>query len=171
MTFYVENETDETFSKGENSFPIEETVEQVAAAVLDMEGCPYEIQLNVLLTDNDGIHAYNKEYRNIDRETDVLSFPNLDFDAPGDFEIAEDREADYFDPDTGELILGDIIISVDKVKEQADSYGHSQRREFAFLVAHSMLHLCGYDQMEEDEAKIMEAKQEQVLASLGITRD
>ena len=167
MTFYVENETDETFSKGENSFPIEETVEQVAAAVLDMEGCPYEIQLNVLLTDNDGIHAYNKEYRNIDRETDVLS----DFDAPGDFEIAEDREADYFDPDTGELILGDIIISVDKVKEQADSYGHSQRREFAFLVAHSMLHLCGYDHMEEDEAKIMEAKQEQVLASLGITRD
>ena len=119
MTFYVENETDETFSNGENSFPIEETVEQVATAVLDMEGCPYEIQLNVLLTDNDGIHAYNKEYRKIDRETDVLSFPNLDFDEPGDFEISEDREADYFDPDTGELILGDIIISVDRVKEQA----------------------------------------------------
>ena len=88
MTFYVENETDETFSNGENSFPIEETVEQVATAVLDMEGCPYEIQLNVLLTDNDGIHAYNKEYRKIDRETDVLSFPNLDFDEPGDFEIS-----------------------------------------------------------------------------------
>ena len=136
MTFYVENETDETFSNGENSFPIEETVEQVATAVLDMEGCPYEIQLNVLLTDNGGIHAYNKEYRKIDRETDVLSFPNLDFDEPGDFEISEDREADYFDPDTGELILGDIIISVDRVKEQAESYGHSQKREFAFLVAH-----------------------------------
>ena len=171
MTFYVENETDETFSKGENSFPIEETVEQVATAVLDMEGCPYEIQLNVLLTDNDGIHAYNKEYRKIDRETDVLSFPNLDFDEPGDFEISEDREADYFTKATGELILGDIIISVDRVKEQAESYGHSQKREFAFLVAHSMLHLCGYDHMEEDEAKVMEAKQEQVLASLGITRD
>lgn len=171
MTFYIENETDETFSSGENSFPIEETVEQVATAVLDMEGCPYEIQLNVLLTDNDGIHAYNKEYRNIDRETDVLSFPNLDFEAPGDFEISEDREADYFDLDTGELILGDIIISVDRVKEQAESYGHSQKREFAFLVAHSMLHLCGYDHMEEDEAKVMETKQEKVLASLGITRD
>ena len=157
MTFYVENETDETFSN-------EETVEQVATAVLDMEGCPYEIQLNVLLTDNDGIHAYNKEYRKIDRETDVLSFPNLDFDEPGDFEISEDREADYFDPDTGELILGDIIISVDRVKEQAESYGHSQKREFAFLVAHSMLHLCGYDHMEEDEAKVMEAKQREVLA-------
>lgn len=171
MTFYVENETEETFSNGEESFALEKTVEQVATAVLDMEGCPYEIQLNVLLTDNDGIHAYNKEYRNIDRETDVLSFPNLDFDVPGKFTISEDREADYFDPDTGELILGDIIISVDKVKEQAESYGHSQKREFAFLVAHSMLHLCGYDHMEAEEAETMEAKQEQVLASLGITRD
>ena len=101
----------------------------------------------------------------------MLSFPNLDFDRPGDFEISEDREADYFDPDTGELILGDIIISVDRVKEQAESYGHSRKREFAFLVAHSMLHLCGYDHMEEGEAKVMEAKQEQVLSSLGITRD
>ena len=111
MTFYVENETDETFSNGENSFPIEETVEQVATAVLDMEGCPYEIQLNVLLTDNDGIHAYNKEYRKIDRETDVLSFPNLDFDEPGDFEISEDREADYFDPDTG-IMYRDCTLKI-----------------------------------------------------------
>ena len=144
MTFYVENETEETFAEGEVSFSVEDTVEKVANAVLEMEGCPYEVQLNVLLTDNDGIHAYNKEYRNIDRETDVLSFPNLDFAAPGDFDIPEDREADYFDPDTG---------------------------EFAFLVAHSMLHLCGYDHMEPEEAEVMEAKQEQVLASLGITRD
>ena len=79
MTFYVENETEETFAEGEVSFSVEDTVEKVANAVLEMEGCPYEVQLNVLLTDNDGIHAYNKEYRNIDRETDVLSFPNLDF--------------------------------------------------------------------------------------------
>ena len=172
MTFYVENETEENICGGiEVSFSVEDTVEKVANAVLEMEGCPYEVQLNVLLTDNDGIHAYNKEYRNIDRETDVLSFPNLDFAAPGDFDIPEDREADYFDPDTGELILGDIIISVDRVREQAESYGHSRKREFAFLVAHSMLHLCGYDHMEPEEAEVMEAKQEQVLASLGITRD
>ena len=156
MTFYVENETEETFAEGEVSFSVEDTVEKVANAVLEMEGCPYEVQLNVLLTDNDGIHAYNKEYRNIDRETDVLSFPNLDFAAPGDFDIPED---------------GDIIISVDRVREQAESYGHSRKREFAFLVAHSMLHLCGYDHMEPEEAEVMEAKQEQVLASLGITRD
>lgn len=100
-----------------------------------------------------------------------MSFPNLDFEQPGVFEIEESREVDYFDPDTGELILGDIIISVDKVQEQAENYGHSTRREFAFLVAHSMLHLCGYDHMEADEAKVMEAKQEEILNNLGITRD
>lgn len=165
MTFYVENETDKDFS-----FDVEQIVEQVAEEVLEMENCPYEVQLNVLLTDNEGIRAYNKEYRNIDRETDVLSFPNLDFTEPGLFEVDEDQEADYFDPDTGEMILGDIIISVDKVREQAESYGHSEKREFAFLVAHSMLHLSGYDHMEEEEAAVMEAKQEQVLQKLGITR-
>lgn len=166
MTFYVENETDVTFP-----FDVEETVEQVAREVLDMEECPYEVQLNVLLTDNEGIQEYNREYRQIDRATDVLSFPNLDFEAPGEFEIEEDQEADYFDPDTGELILGDIIISVEKVAEQAESYGHSLKREFAFLVAHSMLHLSGYDHMEPEEAAVMEAKQEQALKKLGITRD
>ena len=166
MTFYVENETDVTFP-----FNVEEIVEKVALAVLDAEQCPYEVELNVLLTDNEGIHEYNRQYRQIDRETDVLSFPNLDFAEPGDFEIDEDREADYFDPDSGELILGDIIISVEKVAEQAESYGHSQKREFAFLVAHSMLHLSGYDHMEPEEAAVMEAKQEQILRGLGITRE
>lgn len=165
MTFYVENETEVTFP-----FDVEEIVEQVAEAVLDAEECPYETQVNVLLTDNEGIHEFNREHRGIDRETDVLSFPNVDFETEGDFDIDEEREADYFDPDTGELILGDIIISVDKVKEQAESYGHSTKREFAFLVAHSMLHLCGYDHMEEEEAKVMEAKQEEILTALGITR-
>lgn len=166
MTFYVENETDVTYE-----FDVEQIVEMVAMEVLDSEECPYEAQINVLLTDNEGIREFNKEYRDIDRETDVLSFPNLDFEQPGDFEIDEDMEADYFDPDTGELILGDIIISVDKVEEQALSYGHSKKREFAFLVAHSMLHLCGYDHMEPEEAAVMEAKQEAALTKLGITRD
>ena len=166
MTFYVENETDVTLP-----FSVEETVELVAQKVLDTENCPYEVQINVLLTDNEGIHKFNKEFRDIDRETDVLSFPNLDFEKEGEFLIAEENEADYFDPDTGELILGDIIISVDKVEEQAECYGHSLKREFAFLVAHSMLHLCGYDHMEEEEAKRMEQKQEEVLQSLNITRE
>lgn len=166
MNFYVENETDKEFP-----FDVEEIVRLVAEKVLDMEACPYEAQVNVLLTDNEGIREYNREYRGIDRETDVLSFPNLDFERPGEYEVEEDREADYFDPDTGELILGDIIISVDKVEEQAKSYGHSMKREFAFLVAHSMLHLSGYDHMEEEEARVMEARQELALRELGITRD
>ena len=166
MTFYVENETQVTFP-----FNVEETVRIVCEAVLDEEKCPYEVQVNVVLTDNEGIREMNRECRKIDRETDVLSFPNVDFEREGVFEIDEDREADYFAPDSGELILGDIMISVDKVKEQAENYGHSLRREFAFLVAHSMLHLCGYDHMEEEEAKVMEAKQRDVLEGLGITRD
>lgn len=166
MTFYVENEVDAVFD-----FDVEEIVKQVAEAVLETEKCPYEVQVNVLLTDNDGIHQFNKEYRGIDRETDVLSFPNLEFEKEGIYQVAEEQEADCFDPDTGELILGDIIISVDRVREQAASYGHSEKREFAFLVAHSMLHLSGYDHMEEAEAKVMERKQEEILGELGITRD
>ena len=166
MTFYVENET-----AVELPFQVEETVRDVCEAVLASENCPYETQVNVVLTDNSGIREMNRECRGIDRETDVLSFPNVDFEQEGVFDIDEDREADYFDPDTGELMLGDILISVDKVFEQAENYGHSVRREFAFLVAHSMLHLCGYDHMEEAEAKVMERKQEEILAGLGITRD
>jgi len=166
MTYYVENETEVCYD-----FNIYEIVNLVAEEILDSEKCPYEVQVNVLLTDNEGIREFNREYRDIDRETDVLSFPNLDYAAPSDFEIDEDMEADYFDPETGELILGDIIISVDKVAEQSEAYGHSKKREFAFLVAHSMLHLCGYDHMEPGEAAVMEEKQEAALNKLGITRD
>lgn len=166
MTSYVENETQVSFS-----FDIKEVADSVMETVLVQEGCPYEAQINLLLTDNEGIRTYNAQFREIDRSTDVLSFPNVDYEEPADFSDLEEQEADYFDPDSGELILGDIIISVDKVKEQAQSYGHSEKREFAFLVAHSMLHLCGYDHMEEEEAKIMEAKQEEALKRLGITRE
>lgn len=166
MTFYAENET--TF---EFDFDWEEIYHQVALKVLDTEDCPYEIEINLLLTDNDGIWEFNKQTRNIDKPTDVLSFPNVDYQEPAVFDIDEDMEADYFHPETGELILGDIIISVDKVVSQALEYGHSPKREFAFLVAHSMLHLCGYDHMTPEEEKLMIAKQEQVLQSLNITRD
>lgn len=166
MIFCVDNETGEEFP-----FSIEETGRQVCESVLEAEKCPWEAAVNLLLTDNDGIRTLNRNYRNIDRETDVLSFPNLDFVEAGVFELSEERTADYFDPDTGELLLGDICISVDKMKEQAVSYGHSLRREFAFLVAHSMLHLCGYDHMEEAEARVMEQKQEEILEAMGITRD
>lgn len=166
MTFYVENETETVYP-----FDLEQTVETVARAVLEAEGCPWQAQVNVLLTDNEGIREYNRQYRQIDRETDVLSFPNLEFDRPGEFRISQGHEADYFDPDSGELILGDIILSADRIAAQAEEYGHSLRRELAFLVAHSMLHLCGYDHMEPEDMAVMEHKQEQILTALGITRD
>ena len=166
MTFYVENETSTVFG-----FSEEETVKQVMEEVLNSEKCPYEAEINVLLTNNEEIRQYNMQYRGIDKETDVLSFPNLNYEKAADFKGAAKDEADCFNPETGELILGDIIISVDKVKEQSIQYGHSQLREFAFLIAHSMLHLCGYDHMEEKEAEQMEAKQEAVLEKLGITRE
>lgn len=166
MTFCVENETEKEFA-----FSIEETARQVCEKVLEEVQCPWEVAVNLLLTDNEGIRVLNREYRKIDRETDVLSFPNVDFDKAGIFELSKEREADYFDPDSGELLLGDICISVDKIQEQAISYGHSEHREFAFLVAHSMLHLCGYDHMAEAEAAVMEQKQEEILAAMKITRD
>lgn len=166
MTSYVENET-----KKEFPFAVQDLLEKIADTVLEMEQCPYEVCINLLLTDNEGIQTYNREYREIDRATDVLSFPNIAYEKEGDFSVVEQMEADCFDPDSGELILGDIIISVDKVEEQAKEYGHSELREFAFLTAHSLFHLCGYDHMEEDEAAVMEQKQEAVLKKLGITRE
>lgn len=165
MTSYVENETDVVFP-----FDAQEVLEQVMETVAGMENCPYETTVNLLLTDNAGIREYNKQYRDLDRETDVLSFPNIAFEREGDFSVAEESEADCFDPDSGELVLGDIILSVERVAAQAEEYGHSLLREFAFLVAHSMFHLCGYDHMEPQEAAVMEQKQEEALTRLGITR-
>ena len=165
MTSYVENETNVVFS-----FDIDTLVKTLMNEVLEQEGCPYEAQVNLLLTDNEGIRQYNKEYRQIDKATDVLSFPMIAFEKEGDFSVVEMPGADCFEPESGELMLGDIIISVDKVKEQAQQYGHSEKREFAFLVTHSLFHLCGYDHMEPKEAITMEKKQEEILIALGITR-
>ena len=166
MTSYVENETET-----ELMFDLREVVNRIMDAVMEMEHCPYETTVNLLITDNAGIREYNKNYRDLDQETDVLSFPNIPFEHAGDFAPVESKEADCFDPESGELILGDIILSVDRVLSQAKDYGHSVLREFAFLTAHSMFHLCGYDHMEEQAAAVMEQKQEAVLTKLGITRD
>lgn len=163
---YLENETETVFD-----FKERETAEAVAEAVLMTEGCPYEATVNILLTDNAGILEFNRDFRGIDASTDVLSFPNIAYEVPADFCHVEEQAADCFEPDTGELMLGDIIISVDRVREQASNYGHSEKREFAFLVAHSMLHLLGYDHMEKEDAARMEEKQEKVLSDIQITRD
>lgn len=166
MSSYVENEAGTEFE-----FDIKEIMDAVMDEVLEEEGCPYEAQVNLLITDDEGIRDFNMRLRKVDSPTDVLSFPMIPFEREGDFSAVEGNEADYFDPDSGELLLGDIIISAEKVREQADKYGHSQKRELAFLIAHSMFHLCGYDHMTEEEARVMEQKQENALRAIGITRD
>lgn len=165
MTINLENESDINLD-----IDYMEISTKVADMVLECENCPYEVSVNIILTNNQEIKEINSEYRNIDKPTDVLSFPMLSYDKPSDFSFLEEDYISYFDPDSGELLLGDIIISLEKIKEQAENYGHSQMREFAFLIAHSMLHLCGYDHMEIEERTIMEEKQKEVLDKLNILR-
>ena len=165
MTVTIEYEAEKKLS-----LPYEEIIREIVEASLDYEECPYEAEVNVILTDNPSIQEINREHRQIDAPTDVLSFPLVDYGRPADFSHVEEQTEDYFNPETGELMLGDIVISVDKVEEQAEKYGHSQRRELAFLVAHSMLHLCGYDHMEEEERLDMEARQRAILDTRGYSR-
>ena len=165
MTFYVENETQEDFP-----FPVEETIEKVIRAAPSAEACPFEAEINLVITDSAGIRIYNREYRGIDKETDVLSFPGVDYEIPGDFSLALADKNSYFNPETGEILLGDIILCKDRIYSQAEEYGHSVLREFAFLIVHSILHLLGYDHMEQDEEKVMRSHQDKIMEELDILR-
>ena len=150
MRVLFDNETD---------FPLDEKlINTVVSAALKYEGVKDDAEVSFTLTDNEEIHRLNKKHRGIDRPTDVLSFPLIDFNT----ESIEDTE--------GTLYLGDIIISIDKAKAQAEEYGHSLERELGFLTAHSMLHLLGYDHMVPEEEKVVFAKQEEILKSIGLTR-
>lgn len=148
----------------------EEIIRDIVTETLAAEECPYEAEVNVVITDNQEIQALNREYRGIDAPTDVLSFPMLEYAKPSDFSRVEEDYEDCFNPETGELMLGDIVLSVDKIQEQANAYGHSETRELAFLTAHSMLHLCGYDHMEDKEREEMEEKQREILNRRGYKR-
>lgn len=165
MSLFIETEVDVPFS-----FDWEEIARKVIDYTIEHEDFPYEAEVNLTLTDNEGIHEVNKNFRQIDRPTDVLSFPMLSYEQAGDFSRLEEDYDDNFNPDTGEIMLGDILISVDKVLEQAESYGHSEMREFSFLIVHSMLHLFGYDHMTPEEAAVMEEKQNIILKELNILR-
>ena len=164
MTLFFEEE-----GELELDLPCKELAEKVINAALDYVYCPYETEVNLLLTMNDEIQEMNKNFRSIDRPTDVLSFPMIDYEEAGNFDFLEDV-MDAFHPESGELMLGDIVISKEKVISQAEEYGHSIEREYAFLIAHSMLHLFGYDHMEDDERIIMEQKQREILEVLEIVR-
>lgn len=164
MTLLFEDE-------GALTLPLEckELAETVIEAALDYVDCPYEAEVNLLLTMNDEIQEMNREFRQIDRATDVLSFPMVDYEDAGQFDFLEDSN-EYFHPESGELMLGDIVISKEKVLAQAEEFGHSVKREYAFLIAHSMLHLFGYDHMEDEERMTMENMQKEILNQLQIMR-
>lgn len=167
MSLHLENEYEPPLSF---AFDMQATAAQVIEAVIDEEQCPYECDVALTLVDNETIHEINRTHRQIDRPTDVLSFPLIAPEVFADYDKMEAQAEDYFDPDSGELLLGDIVLSLDKVKSQAAEYGHSEKREYAFLIAHSMLHLFGYDHMTPEEAAIMEEKQRQILHGLQIER-
>lgn len=165
MTILLENET--TLNIG---IDYEKIAAKVVQAALDYVACPYECEVNILLTNNSGIQEVNRQTRNIDVSTDVLSFPTLEFQREADFSISEQDIFSNFNAESGELLLGDIMISLEKVTEQARVFNHSVKREYAFLLAHSILHLSGYDHMEEIERIQMEQIQEEILQSIGYTR-
>ena len=149
--------------------PYEDIINRMVAASLDFENCPYEAEVSVTIVDDEEIRKINNEYRGIDKSTDVLSFPINEFDIPGNFDNIEEN-VDAFNPESGELLLGDIILSTEHIIEQAREYGHSETRELAFLVVHSMLHLMGYDHMADEDRVIMEDRQRKILDLEGISR-
>ena len=140
----------------------EKLIKKVIETVLKEEDIIQELEIYVTLTNNESIHKTNLEQRNVDRPTDVLSFPMFERE-----EIHFLKENNKQEP----TILGDIIVSIEKVKEQAEEYGHSFERELAYLVTHGMLHLLGYDHMIEDEKAQMRKREEEILGLLEITRD
>ena len=136
-------------------------LEKVCLKSLQYEEFNEDCEISLSIVTNDEIHDINKQFRNIDSPTDVLSFPQLTFE--------EGEEADV--NENGEIVLGDIIISIDRAKEQAEEYGHSLKRELAFLSVHSMLHLMGYDHMVPEEEEDMFRRQKEILIEAGIPRE
>lgn len=143
----------------------ESLIRTVVETVLKEEGVKKEVDVYITLTHNDNIQKINAEHRNIDKPTDVLSFPMFERE-----EIPMLKEGNSDDDGQVETMLGDIIVSVEKVREQAEEYGHSFKRELAYLVTHGMLHLLGYDHMIEEEKVVMRKREEEILAILDIQR-
>ena len=144
---------------------LEAVVRAVCEKVMECEECDFDAQISLTLTDNENIKIINNEFRSIDAPTDVLSFPMLEFDEEGQI---IDNEFEY---DNDLIMLGDIVISLEKAKEQAEEYGHSLEREISFLCVHSCLHLLGYDhETSEEDEKIMFMKQHEILEKIGQKR-
>ncbi len=144
---------------------LKDLIKSCSLATLKYMGFRTDTEISVVLTDNEGIKALNNMHRQIDSATDVLSFPMFEYDENG--EIIEDY-AEF--NEKGELVLGDIVISLERAYEQAVEYGHSPEREVGFLTVHSMLHLLGFDHMTKDDENEMFGYQREILEDLGLTR-
>lgn len=151
-------------------FDIEEVADKVISYAFSKFDIPYEYSVSLITVDNEAIKEINSEHRDIDRPTDVLSFPAIEYEEEGGLPDVESCPEVYFDPENDSLYMGDIIVSLDKVKSQAEEYGHSTYREFSFLLIHSCLHLMGYDHMDEEEEKRMFSLQREILDELEINR-
>ena len=162
MTVTVEYEAEEKLD-----LPYEEIIKNVIEESLDYVECPYDAEVNVLLTDNAGIHQINLDMRGIDNPTDVLSFPMFQL-TPG---VLPENWDEYKDPETGLVPLGDMAISLERARDQAKRFGNTTRREIGYLTIHSILHLLGYDHMDEGEQKRqMRTREEIIAAELGLQR-
>lgn len=143
-----------------------EMIDKSIETALSLEGCLLDCEINVLITDDAGIQEINREQREIDAPTDVLSFPMLEL-TPGEALVDEF----YLEPGTGKVMLGDMVLNLDRIYSQAEEYGHSRERELSYLVVHSVLHLLGYDHLDEGEQKaLMRSREEAILKHMGIER-
>ena len=154
--------------------PTEELIDKIKATIdfaLKEEGVKIPYQISLLFVDNEEIREINKENRNIDKVTDVLSFPMLDYEEDKVFkDMYLNYEFDETFKDGDELVLGDIVLSLERALEQSKEYNHSFEREASYLVVHSVLHLLGYDHIEDDEKKIMRSEEEKILSKMNIVR-
>ena len=151
------------FTNDQERFPIsyslKRLIRRAVIASLDYEGFANEIEVSVTFVDNEGIRVLNAQYRGIDRATDVLSFPLIDFEG-GDAPAADEPR----------IMLGDVVLSLERASEQAEEFGHSLRREVAFLTVHSMLHLLGYDhELGDEEDADMRRRQREILDGMGLS--
>lgn len=159
VKFIAENETDREITDAQL-----DELRRVCEEIMAGEDCNFDAEISLTFTDDEGIRELNREYRGMDRATDVLSFPLLEFD--------EDETDAEFETEDGLVLLGDIVISIERAKEQARELNHSLRRELAFLAAHSTLHLLGLDHVDDPKGEAyMIKKQNEALCRLGITRD
>lgn len=161
IEFIIEDEQD----KLEFTEELSNVIQRAVMTAMEVLECgDVDCEVSVLITDNEGIRAINKETRDIDAPTDVLSFPILEFDDDG---VMLEESGDY---DGDLLLLGDIVISLERAKEQAEEYGHSLLREVGFLAAHSALHLMGFDHMEETDTAVMRAHEKSIMEKMGLER-